>query len=289
MLVVRRADVLDDLDEKHRHEVEHDEVELRPDLRRAEESGEERGSARRPKDDAQEEGNEVKLQMPSSDITAPDEIHDEEGDECSGDGKARHVDGIADADFLEEGQLAANEEIVYAAKPPGIVRMQEESDAFPREGLLRVDEVQCAPIGVVETVPLTGGVDQTVIEVDAEVLIRRRREDVINGERYILRDLPREIDRLHIVGKGRHGGRIGLPVMFRRVETKDVVMCEILADEGVRASQISIRHGIEQLPGKGHGPDDCGERSQSKGIFQRVLCGFLHRGLISPALFSNKG
>ena len=56
------GDVLGDLEEEHRHEVEHDVVQLRPDLRCVEEARKEGGGARRPQDEAQEEGDEVELQ-----------------------------------------------------------------------------------------------------------------------------------------------------------------------------------------------------------------------------------
>ena len=75
------GNVLGDLEEEHRHEVEHDVVQLRPDLRCVEEARKEGGGARRPQDEAQEEGDEVELQMPPPRIPAPDEIHEEEDDE----------------------------------------------------------------------------------------------------------------------------------------------------------------------------------------------------------------
>ena len=111
------GDVLGDLEEEHRHEEEHDVVQLRPDLRCAEEARKEGGGARRPQDEAQEEGDEVELQMPPPRIPAPDEIHEEEDDERGGDGEARRVDGIGDTDLLEECHLAVDEEVVKAAEP----------------------------------------------------------------------------------------------------------------------------------------------------------------------------
>ena len=56
------GNVLGDLEEEHRHEVEHDVVQIRPDLRCVEEAHKEGGGARRPQDEAQEEGDEVELQ-----------------------------------------------------------------------------------------------------------------------------------------------------------------------------------------------------------------------------------
>ena len=147
------GDVLGDLEEEHRHEVEHDEVQLRPDLRRAEEARKEGGGSRRPQDEAQEEGDEVDLQPPPMRVPAPDEIHDEEDDERGGDGEARRVDGIGDADLLEECDLAADEEVVKAAEPLGVAGVQEEGDALSREGLRGIDEVERAAVGIVAHVP----------------------------------------------------------------------------------------------------------------------------------------
>ena len=70
--------------------------------------------------------------------------------------------------------------------------------------------------------------------------------------------------------------------MIHRMEVDDVVVGEILVDEGVLGGQVGVWHRAEQLPRKEHGSDDDGECGEAGEIVQLVLQGFLHITL-SPA------
>ena len=140
-----------------------------------------------------------------------------------------------------------------------------------------------AAVGVTENLPRTVHVDQTIVNVDAEILIRRRREDVVDSDGHIRRDLPRDGDCLCIVCRGGDWRCVGAPVVIRCMKVDDVVVGEILVDEGVLGGQVAVRHRAEQLPRVEHRSDDDGEYGEAGEIVQLVLQRFLHITL-SPAI-----
>ena len=127
--------------------------------------------------------------------------------------------------------------------------MQHDREALAREPFVEVDEVKRASARAGELIPVAVHIDELIAEVDVGILIRRRKEDVVDKERYRLRDLPREVDRLCALrDRGQRGIVIGLPVKTVGVESDDVLIVGVALCDGVFRLEIRIRRGRERLP-----------------------------------------
>ena len=235
----RSNDFLCDFGECDRHDVEHDEMDLPPEPRHAEEAREEGRGARRPQDEADEEGDDVELEVPPSVDPAPDEIHDEEDDERERDGDTGDVDRVREADLVEEGFLAADEEVVEAAQPVCIAGVQHDRELFACNTLIDVEEMERPPARVGQLVPVAVDVDELIVQVHVGILICRRKEEMVDKKRCVLRYFPCEADRLRVrIHRGRYGVVVGLPVKMIGMEADDVLIRKIALDDRVLRSQI---------------------------------------------------
>ena len=114
----RRDNVLRDPRTDDGHDVEHDEVELPPEICHAVDAREERGASRCPQDEAREVGDEIELHAAAARFRpAPRQIHDEKDDQRGCDRQARDVDRICEAEAAQEEARRAEHKVVHAAEP----------------------------------------------------------------------------------------------------------------------------------------------------------------------------
>ena len=143
---LRRDDFLCDARADEGHDIEHDEVEFPPEICHAVDAREEGGGARRPQDEAREIGNEIELHAAAARMcAAPREIHDEEDDERDCDRQARDVDCVGEAEAPQKEARGADHEVVDAAEPVRITRVQHDREAFARQILIEMHVVERAP------------------------------------------------------------------------------------------------------------------------------------------------
>ena len=84
-------------------------------------------------------------------------------------------------------------------------------------------------------------IDELVIEVDVGILIRRGKEEVVDEEGRVLRDLPGEVDRMCAGRDGRRGRVVILfPVKVLGTKADDVLVRKGSFADGVHRPLLDV-------------------------------------------------
>ena len=177
------------------------------------------------------------------------------------------MDRVREADLADEGSLAADEEVVNAAEPVGVARVQHDREPFAREILVRVDEMERTSACVRQLIPVPVHVDQHIVQVDVGVLIRHRKENVVDKVRRILRNLPREIDRLRARrNRGRRRVVVAFPVEMIRVEPDDILVLRTAFHRRIDRTDRGVWPIREVLPREYRNPGDCNDTRKNNAV-----------------------
>ena len=247
-VVLRSGDLAHDECPADRQRIDHREMQLPPECGHPEETREEGGVARRPQGECGEEGDEVDVCAAMQILQgAPREVEAEERDHREGDGERRGVDRVGEGDVLHELRRRADLKVVDAPTPPHIRRVQEDRE--PPSCRLVVERyiVDRAAARFHAPRPVAVAVEEVVIEVDGDILIRRGKEQVAVYEQRGIRNLPRKVDRRCIRWQWRRDGIvIGLPV--ERVSAKVAKHRGGRIREGIRGGKLTVGGRCEETP-----------------------------------------
>ena len=178
---------------------------------------------------------------------APREVETEKGDHREGDGERRGVDRVGEGDVLHELRYRADLKVVDAPTPPHIRRVQEDCEPPSCRLVVEGDIVDRAAARFHAPRPVAVAVDEIVVEVDGDILIRCGKEQVAVHEQRGIRDLPRKIDRRCIRWQGRRDGIvIGLPI--ERVSAKVAEHRGGRVREGIRRGELTVGGRCKETP-----------------------------------------
>ena len=247
-VVLRSGDLAHDECPADRQRIDHREMQLPPECGHPEETREEGGVARRPQGECGEPDDEVDVCAAMQILQgAPREVETEKGDHREGDGERRGVDRVGEGDVLHELRCRADLKVVDAPTPPHIRRVQEDCEPASCRLVVEGDIVDRAAARFRAPRPVAVAVEEIVVEVDGDILIRCGKEQVAVHEQRGIRDLPRKIDRRCIRWQGRRDG-IVIELPIERVSAKVAEHRGGRVREGIRGGELTVRGRCEETP-----------------------------------------